>query len=717
MDLTKVGVRYGHGKSGVRYDILNTRMHRRDFLKQGIAAVTTAAIASVDSPAGAGIVNAMTRPRHSGAPFYVSNRVPLRPSPFLRLPPGSVKAHGWLRHQLDLQLDGLNGRMTEISDYLDYDNCGWVDSTKDAWEELPYWLRGFGDLGYVTGDPRVLALSRKWIDGILATQQSDGWFGPERLRANLDNGPDLWPHMLVLTVLESHFDYSGDDRVLPFMSRFFRLLAKQPDDRFGKGWASTRWGDAIETMLWLYNRTGDAWLLDLATKVHRAMADWTGGIPTWHNVNIAQGFREPAQYWLVSGDPSHLAATSAAYDTVMRGYGQFAGGGFAGDENCRTGHHDPRQGFETCGYVEFMRSFEILTRTTGEPIWADRCEDIAFNSLPAAFDPEQKGLHYITSANCADIDNAAKTHGQFDNNWAMQAYMPGVHNYRCCPHNYGMGWPYYVEEMWLATLDGGLCASMYGASEVTANVGDGSSIRVVQSTDYPFGEEIHMTISAAKPIAFPLSLRIPRWCRDASIRVNGVPMEIDAAAGSYARIERVWHESDQIALHLPMEIALRRWDDNGGSVSVDHGPLTYSLKIDEQWKRIGGTDRWPEYAVTAGSPWNFGLILDRTRPAHSFTVERKSGSIASNPFTLGNAPVEIHAGGCLLTDWRTDVENVIDAVPQSPVASDQLEQPLTLIPMAAARLRITSFPVVERDSTSPTPSSRGESKTIGLIQG
>ena len=59
----------------------------------------------------------------------------------------------------------------------------------------------------------------------------------------------------------------------------------------GRSAGATTW-----TAYWLYNRTGDAFLLDLADKIHAGSADYTSGIPTWHNVNIAQGFREPAQY-------------------------------------------------------------------------------------------------------------------------------------------------------------------------------------------------------------------------------------------------------------------------------------------------------------------------------------------------------------------------------------------------------------------------------------
>jgi len=653
----------------------------------GIGAAAAAATSKLLTPASGSTPNYMA--------LYHLNRAPLQPSKFLRLPPGSAKAHGWLAHQLQLQVDGLAGRMSEISDYLDYDNCGWIDPSKNAWEELPYWLRGFGDLGYVTGDKRVLDLSEKWIDGIIDAQQPDGWFGPNAVRTALDGGPDMWPHMLVLNTLQSYYDYSEDDRVLPFMVKYFQYVDKQPDTQFSKGWGSTRWADNLDALLWLYNRTGENFLLTLATRIHKSAANWIDGVPTWHNVNISQGFREGAQYSVISGDPAHLAAATHAYDTVMSKYGQFAGGGFAGDENCREGYVDARQGFETCGWVEFMRSFEILTRIGGDPIWADRCEEIAFNSLPAAFDPEQKGLHYITSANCVDIDNRVKSHHQFDNNFAMQAFMPGIHNYRCCPHNYGIGWPNYVEEMWLATPDRGVCASMYGAGEVTARVADGQTVKIVQQTNYPFDDTIRLFISIDQPTAFPLHLRIPGWCHGASVKVNGKQVDIHAASGRYAILNRTWTGGDRVELYLPMTTTVRRWPSNGNSASIDHGPLTYSLMIDEKWTQSGGSKTWPEYTVAADSPWNYAL--DNVDPRH-IQVHRKRGQLPPNPFTLSTAPIELRTKARRVDTWTVDDEKVISPVPASPVLSTEPVEEIILIPMAAAHLRVTSFPVASPQS-------------------
>src|SRR5262245_13271834 len=174
-------------------------------------------------------------------------------------------------------------------------------------------------------------------------------------------------------------------------------------------------------------------------------------------------------------------------------YGQFPGGGFAGDEDCRPGFTDPRQGFETCGIVEFMHSFEMLTKISGQPIWADRCEEITFNSFPAALTPDWKGLHYLTCANQVQLDKNNKS-PDFENSGTMVSYSPWE-VYRCCQHNVSHGWPYYAEELWLGTDDNGLAASLYAASEVTAKVGNGTEVTVTEETDYPFSDTIRLRLN------------------------------------------------------------------------------------------------------------------------------------------------------------------------------------------------------------------------------
>jgi hypothetical protein len=637
-----------------------------------------------------------TPPTSSTNSFYIGNRPPLLPSPLIKLPIGSITPKGWLRHQLELAAQGLTGHLLEISKWCKYEGNAWADPQgqgHSGWEELPYWLKGYGDLGYVLKNEAIIKTALKWIDAVMASQEPDGWFGPRSLQTGLKGKPDLWPHMVMCNVLQSYYDATNDPRVLPFLTKYFRWLNMQQSKNFGAGyWPKVRAGDSIETIYWLYNRTGDSWLLDLAKRIHENMQDWTTGVHDWHNVNIAQGFREPGVYYQQSGDGKFLNAAARNYDTVMDLYGQFPGGGFAGDENCRPGFGDPRQGFETCGIVEFMHSFEMLTRISGNPLWADRCEAIAFNSLPAALTPDLKALHYLTSPNQVQLDKNNKSPA-IQNGGTMFSYSP-LEVYRCCQHNVSHGWPYYAEELWLATADRGLCASLYAASEASARVGDDATVKISEDTDYPFSDAVTVKLSTARAVAFPLYLRLPGWCNDAAVKVNGRAVSFKTKPGSFLVLTRTWNDGDVVGLRLQRHISVRRWKKNNNAVSVDYGPLTFSLKIGERWVRYGGSNDWPESEVFPTTAWNYALMLDGKNPAKSFKVVTKSGSVAAQPFTPEAAPIELRVKAKKLPAWKQDSLGLVGKLQLSPVKSDQAVETVTLIPMGAARLRITTFPVI-----------------------
>ena len=153
--------------------------------------------------------------------------------------------------------------------------------------------------------------------------------------------------MIMLWCLQSYYEYSQDSRVIDLMTNYFKWQMTVPDEQFLKDyWENSRGGDNLLSVYWLYNKTGDKFLLDLAKKIHRNTADWTNdsSLPNWHNVNIAQCFREPATYYMLSGDSADLAATYNVHNLVRRIFGQVPGGMFGADENARMGYIDPRQG-------------------------------------------------------------------------------------------------------------------------------------------------------------------------------------------------------------------------------------------------------------------------------------------------------------------------------------------------------------------------------------
>ncbi|MHC4206772.1 MAG: discoidin domain-containing protein [Planctomycetota bacterium] len=277
------------------------------------------------------------------------------------------------------------------------------------------------------------------------------------------------------------------------------------------------------------------------------------------------------------------------------------------------------------------------------------------------------------------------------NGGPMLHFNPHIH--RCCQHNTGHGWPYYAEHLWLATPGNGLAAVLYAPCKVTAKVGDGTEVTIIEKTRYPFAEDIEFTIKTNKPVKFPLYLRVPGWCKKPEVTMNKKMLEM-YSPGSYIEINREWTDGDKVKLNFPMKITLRTWKENQNSVSVDRGPLTYSLKIGEKYVREGGTDEWPAWEIHPTTPWNYGLVLNENDPASSFQVVRKDWPDNNQPFIYDAAPIELRAKAKRIPAWQKDHLGLVGKLQQSPAKSSEPTENVTLIPMGCARLRISAFPTI-----------------------
>ena len=652
--------------------------------------------------------------------YYTSNQAPLNPTPFIRLPVGSIKPQGWLREYLIRQKDGLTGHLGEISAWLDKKDNAWLSKEgkgKWGWEEVPYWLKGYANIGYILGDKDILRESEVWIKGVLASQRPDGNFGPT---FENDKGvEDFWPKMIMLYCLESFYEYSPNPKVLDFMTKFCRYQMSYPDSKFMKQyWQSRRTADNLHSVIWLYNHTKEPFLLELAAKIERSGVDWTPAnvsqadsfkaMPDWHNVNIAQGFRLHAEFSQVTGKESDVQRSVSAFKKVRELFGNMPGGMFASDENARPGYHDPRQAVETCGMVEQMNSDEEMLRITGDPAWADHAENVAFNTYPAAVMPDFRSLRYLTAANMVTSDS--KNHSPGIAN-AGPFMMMNPFSSRCCQHNHAQGWPYFAENLWQATPDNGVAAVIIAASDVKVTVGNGETAKISLTSNYPFDDNLLFKVRLDRPSKFPFYIRIPSWCDQPKIKINGSPVKLENATGKYVRIERTWGLKDQVEVKLPMAIKIQTWEQNGDSVSVNYGPLTFSLKIgekytevegnkavqdDSKWQSSADPSQWKSYEISPTTPWNYGLVLTNENLAKQFKVSRRAWPKDNFPFTLESVPVSITAVGRRIKGWSLDAYGLCGTVPASPVDSIEPLERIQLVPMGAARLRISAFPVVRK---------------------
>lgn len=643
------------------------------------------------------------------------NRLPLAGKRYTELPLGSIRPEGWMREQLIRARNGMTGHMDSLSSNIMGAGSAWLGGEGDAWERGPYWIDGLLPLAYILDDKEMIGKVRPWIEWTLASQKEDGYFGPDKDRPDKDGMQrtlthDWWPKMVMLKVLQQHYSATGDRRVIDFMTRYFRYQFEHLSDTplgHWSSWAQERGGDNLMMVHWLYDITGESFLLDLAEMIHGQTFDWSGNFlhsddvarqHSFHCVNLAMGFKEPVVWYRQSGNPDHLHAVYKAMDKIRHSTG-LPTGLWGGDEMLRFGR--PTAGSELCTAVEMMFSLEEIIEITGDMKWADHLERIAYNVLPAQISDDFSARQYYSQINQISI---TKQWRDFVSPYEDTPLLFGPFTgYSCCSANMHQGWPKLVQHLWFATEDNGIAALIFAPSEVRGKVADGTEVSIREITEYPFDGTIGFHFSfpdkKTREAFFPFHVRIPSWCRNPEIELNGKAVPADAVAGEVMKIERTWKAGDILTVKFPMEITISRWYDEGAV--VERGPLIYALKMEETWtkKEFGPDQRgfgdW-YYEVTSDTPWNYAFenaSLTEERIAETFSIEN-ADVVPDYPWNTENAPVTIKAKARRIKNWKEANGNA------GPVAyfarmhgNLEEEETIELIPYGCTTLRIAEFPV------------------------
>jgi len=637
----------------------------------------------------------------------IKNRQPLPAVSFYPLPLTSIKPRGWLRRQLRIQADGVTGKLDEFWKDLDA-NSGWLGGTGEDWERGPYYMDGLVPLAYLLDDPKLIAKANKWVGWTLSNQRADGSIGPVKNDA-------WWARMIMMKVLIQHYEATGDKRVIPLMSKYADYHLAKAKEKPLNEWAKYRWGDEVLGLLWLYNRTGDAKLLDLARVLHDQGFDWRGFYEDFkftekttsemlglnkelsnntevalsvHGVNNGMALKTEAVWSQLSKDEADRAASLMMLEKLDRYHG-LPNGLFSGDEHLAG--TNPSQGVETCAVVETMYSLEQLIALTGNPKLADKLEKIAFNALPGAFTGDMSAHQYDQQPNQIRSDKAKRqwsTNGDESNVFGFEPW------FGCCTANQHQGFPKFAANLWMATGDDGIAAIAYAPSEVKTFIKNKVPVSITEETEYPFRGDIKMTVNPNKPIEFPLVLHIPAWADGTTVKINAAN-QTGIKTGDFYRINRRWKAGDKVEINFPLKTRTTNWHND--SVAVERGPLIFSLRIGENVSVMKAKMNNPappeaaDYEIKATTPWNYGLVMPNGGIEKSIEIINKP--VGDFPFTAQGAPVELRVKARRVPQWKEEM-NSAGTLPLSPVKSDEKTETVTLIPYGSAKLRITAFPFI-----------------------
>ena len=605
-----------------------------------------------------------------------------------------MKAEGWMKEALTTQRNGLTGHIQVAG--APFDKEGWGDATQkkmDRWEDFEqtgYWADGALRCGYLIDDPELTQRVKEWIDFQIDHPKEDGFIGPE-----LHN---LWPHVVFFRVIMAEYSRNPSPKIIKALSNHYKNAARSQTliKTGGPEWDfNERTMLHIEMLCWLYQQTNDAFFIEKAENTYKAFcsrkspftmqAFLSDEVPIVHSVSSFETLKIPVILYINTGKKEYLDAAIHGIQKVYKYHG-LADGIPSGNEA-----HDgnmPNEVHETCCVSDAQWALGYFLQATGDVQWADLMEKICFNAAFSVVWKDFKSLQYYSSPNQVIAKNNS-SFCMYVGGQDRMAYRI-AHGPACCNGNMNRMIPLFCSRQWMKKGDNGIVAAMYAPSSFTTKLkGSKNEITIQEETNYPFEETIRFRMKMKRSTPFSFWLRIPQWCKGASITVNGQAAVIVCKAGTFVEVQRKFSDGDIIELKLPMKAKSVSMPYDG--VAFERGPLVFSLNVKAQeeiteTRELDGI-KFQSRILTPLSEWNYA-------PVDTENIEVVNSNDYSNIWNPETTPVRLKVKAVTVTNWQLYRDNFTPYMPS--VIRKGEEKVIELVPVGTTVLRMTVFPDIRR---------------------
>lgn len=608
---------------------------------------------------------------------------------------------GWLLTLMQRQYDGLTGHPEALS--YPYNSCLWAgeisrpdESYGDNWwryEQTAYYTDGLLRLGYELNASEMVNKAMEGIEYTLANATDAGVLGNRSLVGI------TWPMSVFFRVLQAKYEHDGDPRIPAALERHYLNFT---DEDLAGGIVGGRNIMSLEGILWTYGKTGNEKLLKLAEDAWAVQGKFAvdetaimSSEPFYmHSVTFCEMLKLPLLLYAYTGKTRYLDLAMTAVRKVERE--SMLPDGVPSSAEFLLGT-DVHHSHETCDVVDLTWTLHHYLAVTGEAEWADKIETAVYNAGLGAITKDFRSLQYFSSLN-QFIATGSSNHNIYKHGSTWMAYRP-THETECCAGNVNRMLPNMVSRMWMKDSDGGAVATIYGPSDATFTTAQGN-LTITCATEYPFGEVLTFSVKGQEDASIPLTLRIPTWCQNATVSINGGAAGVELQAGTFVRLPEKVKSGDVVTLTLPMTVEKKILEGQG--IYFQRGPLLFAYAIPQKMEEDtdvyenmhGKEPENPDFKcwnITPTGDFNYAYDDDGHPVAVNYpAIEEINGTI---PFDLHYTTVKLRVPVKQIK-WDLIDNRYTPHMPEQGHLTllDNERKYIELVPYGCTELRLTVFP-------------------------
>lgn len=531
---------------------------------------------------------------------------------------GSVKPAGWLRHQMEHDMEGFAGNLDLIvpdlvddpiystgrlhgdSKVKDLGNLKEGDVGGDdqyKWwnsETQSNWWDGYIRNALLLDNKEYLERAAGQIMAMLATQDEDGYLGiytpATRYGFTSENG-EFWAKVTLYRYLLAYYEATGDTKVWDALLRAldntmegYPVDASEPFEAgesysggMAHGLVFTDVLDRLQQLtgderygryaLFMYRNYSDHFMYEKDAQLSNVLD------PEYkflcHGVHTYEHLRPIIVAEYASPELREVGLIDKYLDKVR--YATTATGGAIGDEWVGGRGADPTMtGYEFCSLHELMDSYSVLMQKRGDRGLGNVIENIFYNAGLGARHPEKSCIAYLKTDNSYEMtgtkNGASEAHTQTRYKYSAAHQDAAV----CCVPNAGRMPSYFLQRAWMKQGERTLVANILMPNILKTYIG-GNTITIENKTDYPWSNDMTLVIAVDKPTGAVIKVRKPDWTTDVAC---SAPYSTE---GEYLVFDKKFAGTQQIGISFKTDI--RVIESPNGEHHFAYGPLIYARPI------------------------------------------------------------------------------------------------------------------------------------------